>query len=96
MVYRPIYLEAIKPFMDTPLVKILSGVRGAGKSTILEMVQNLLVERGIGKDRIVYRSYSSSKYDGLTAETMYKDLNSSIASSLRSYLLLGSSRFSRG
>lgn len=88
MVYRPIYLEAIKPFMDTPLVKILSGVRGAGKSTILEMVQNLLVERGIGKDRIVYRSYSSSKYDGLTAETMYKDLNSSIASSLRSYLLL--------
>lgn len=88
MVYRPIYIEAIKPFIDTRLVKILSGVRRSGKSTILEMVRNLLVKRNIVDDRIVSRNYASSRYDGLTAETMYKDLNSSIASSLRSYLLL--------
>jgi predicted AAA+ superfamily ATPase len=88
MVYRPIYVEAIKPFMDTHLVKILSGVRRSGKSTILKMVRNLLVERSIDNDRIIPRNYASSKYDGLTAEAMYKDLNSSIASGLRSYLLL--------
>ena len=34
MINRPDYIEAIEPFIDKPLVKILAGVRRCGKSTI--------------------------------------------------------------
>ena len=38
MILRPSYIEAIAPFIDQPLVKILAGVRRCGKSTIFEML----------------------------------------------------------
>ncbi|MDO5083182.1 MAG: ATP-binding protein [Arachnia propionica] len=38
IVDRPRYLERIRPFMDVPVVKILTGVRRCGKSTLLDMV----------------------------------------------------------
>ena len=47
MIVRPDYLLSINPFIDKPLIKILAGVRRSGKSTILEMVQNELLSRGI-------------------------------------------------
>lgn len=37
MIERPLYLDKIMPFVDTPFVKILTGVRRCGKSTILKM-----------------------------------------------------------
>ena len=42
MIIRPDYIEAIKPFIDAPLVKILAGVRRCGKSTILEMMTDII------------------------------------------------------
>ena len=42
--------EAIKPFIDQPLVKILAGIRGCGKSTILEMLREELLWRGAPMD----------------------------------------------
>ena len=41
MINRPDYIEAVKPFIDKPLVKILAGVRRCGKSTIFEMLKDL-------------------------------------------------------
>ena len=47
MIYRPIYVDKIMAFADTPFVKILTGVRRCGKSTILKMIMEKLRERGI-------------------------------------------------
>ena len=64
MINRPDYVNAIKPYIDTPLVKILSGVRRCGKSTILEMVEEELQKRveiaGIEVEevRITHLSYA--------------------------------------
>lgn len=41
MIERPLYLNKIMPFVDTPFVKILTGVRRCGKSTILKMIQKI-------------------------------------------------------
>ena len=38
IVDRPRYLERIRPFVDVPVVKILTGVRRCGKSTLLDML----------------------------------------------------------
>lgn len=44
MIDRPLYLDKIMPFVDTPFVKILTGVRRCGKSTILKMIIKKLRE----------------------------------------------------
>lgn len=38
MIYRPLYVDKIMAYTDTPFVKILTGVRRCGKSTILKMI----------------------------------------------------------
>ena len=65
MILRPDYIEAVKPFMDAPLVKILTGVRRCGKSTIFEMIRQELLERGIPEDHIVMKKYTEmdTRYD---------------------------------
>ena len=45
MIIRPDYIRAIEPFIDVPIVKILTGVRRCGKSTILEMIQEELLKK---------------------------------------------------
>ena len=46
MINRPDYIAAITPFIDKPLVKILSGIRRCGKSTIFSMLREELLRRG--------------------------------------------------
>ena len=48
MIYRPLYVEKIMAYVDTPFVKILTGVRRCGKSTILKMImERLKTQRNI-------------------------------------------------
>lgn len=42
MIERPFYTNKILSYLDTPFVKILTGVRRCGKSTIMKMVMNEL------------------------------------------------------
>ena len=88
MILRPDYIRAISPFMDTQLVKILSGVRRCGKSTILSMVEQVLLERGIRQENIIQRNYSDIAYDDYTAKDMYEDLKKAMTGKGKCYLLL--------
>ncbi len=56
MIIRPDYLEKMKPFIDVKLVKILSGIRRCGKSTILEMLKKELLSRGINESHIIQKT----------------------------------------
>lgn len=40
MIDRPLYIEKIMAYTDTPFVKILTGIRRCGKSTILKMIMD--------------------------------------------------------
>ena len=57
MILRPSYIEAIAPFIDQPLVKILAGVRRCGKSTIFEMLAD-----GLNHQEALYRNGYSGGY----------------------------------
>ena len=72
MILRPDYINAITPYIDAPLVKILAGVRRCGKSTILEMMKNELINRGVNAENIIFRKYNEMEIDdGFTAKAMY-------------------------
>ena len=74
MILRPDYIEAVKPFMDAPLVKILTGVRRCGKSTIFEMIRQELLERGIPEDHIVMKKYTEMDIpDTITAKNLFQE-----------------------
>lgn len=42
MIYRPMYVDDIMAYVDAPFVKVLTGVRCCGKSTILKMIMEKL------------------------------------------------------
>lgn len=89
MILRPLYVDKIMAYADTPFVKILTGVRRCGKSTILKMImERLKTERNIPEERIVSCRYDSMDYDDMTAKQMYSQLKERLAPEGKTYLFL--------
>ena len=89
MIYRPDYIEAVRPFIDKPLVKILSGIRRCGKSTIFEMIRDELIARGVPEDHIIQKRYTEMDIpENITAKQMYDELITAMEGKGRCYLLL--------
>ena len=75
MIERPLYTNKILSYLDTPFVKILTGVRRCGKSTIMKMVMNELQNRGIEKQRILHYNFDSLEHEDLkTSKALYTEL----------------------
>jgi len=76
-------------YVDTPFVKILTGVRRCGKSTLLKMIiEKLKTEKNILQEQIVSCRYDSMEYEDLTAKQVYNDLKARLSSSGTTYLFL--------
>lgn len=89
MIIRSHYLNALKTYRDVPLVKILAGIRRCGKSTILEMLRNDLIESGIDEAHIICMRYTSEDFDeGMTDKDMYRLIREKMTDKKRYYLLL--------
>ena len=89
MINRPDYIEAIEPFIDKPLVKILAGVRRCGKSTIFEMLKEEFLRRGASANCIICKRYTEMDIpENITAKQMYDELAAAMAGKGHCYLLL--------
>ena len=89
MIFRNDYINAIRPFIDAPLVKILAGIRRCGKSTIFEMLKDELISRGIPEDHIIQKRYTEMDIpENITAKQMHDELISAMEGKGRCYLLL--------
>ena len=86
---RPQYLQELGKYRDTPLVKILAGIRRCGKSTILEMLKEELLESGISTDHIISLRYTSEALEeNMSSKEMYLEIKMQIKDNERYYLLL--------
>jgi len=89
MIKRELYLEQLRPFIDKPLIKVLTGIRRSGKSAILMMLQEELTQRGISDENIVYINFESMEYSDIdNAKSLYSFVKSKIANKLKYYILL--------
>ena len=89
MIERPLYLDKIMPFVDTPFVKILTGVRRCGKSTILKMIiKKLREEKHVDDEQILNYRFDSMEYGDMTTKELYLELKSKIIQSKKTYLFL--------
>ena len=88
MLTRPLYMDKIKPYIDTPFVKILTGIRRSGKSTILKMLMAELGKMGVPEENIVSCRFDSMEYADMTAKEMYLELKGRLAKTGKTYLFL--------
>ena len=89
MINRPLYTEKIMVYTDTPFVKVLTGVRRCGKSTILKMImEKLQNERGISEDQIVFMRFDSMEYEDMTAKQMFEAVKAKLSENKKTYFFL--------
>ncbi|WP_458454583.1 ATP-binding protein [Methanobrevibacter sp.] len=62
MVKRDLYLNQIIPLIDNELIKVITGVRRCGKSYMLGLIKDELINRGINENNIILINFESAKY----------------------------------
>jgi len=88
MKQRKNYLNKLIGFKDKPFVKVITGMRRSGKSTILLLFQEYLLENNIKKENIIYMNFESLKYIELSNyKSLYVYLNKRITKE-KCYILL--------
>ena len=71
------------------LVKVLTGVRRSGKSTVLKMImEKLQTERGISADQIVSMRFDSMEYEDMTAKQMFEAVKAKLSENKKTYVFL--------
>ena len=89
MLLRPMYMNRLKPFVNTPFVKILTGVRRCGKSTILLMLIEELKKQGVLESQIIHFNFDSMKYDNIKdRKLLYKVISEKIKPNVKNYIFL--------
>ena len=89
MINRPLYIDKIMAYVDTPFVKILTGIRRCGKSTILKMImERLQRERQIPAEQIIFCRFDSMECEDMTARQMYESLKARLSDNGKTYLFL--------
>ncbi len=81
MIKRRLYIDRIRPFFNNELVKVLTGIRRAGKSVMLELIKEALLEEGVHATQCIkfnFESMSTSEYR--TADSLYREITRRIAS----------------
>lgn len=75
MIIRERYMDNIRDFIDKPVIKVITGMRRSGKSTLLELTRQELLGMGKDSDHIIYMNFESLRYDHLKEyKALYRNL----------------------
>ena len=73
---RSQYLDKLISVQDMEVIKVVTGIRRCGKSTILDMLRDDLLKSGIAADHILSMRYTSEDFDdGMTDKAMYQGID---------------------
>ena len=80
MIKREIYMKRIRPFINTELIKVMTGIRRCGKSVMLELIKEELVESGVSPDQFISINFEDLNYAHLqTAKALHDEITKSAA-----------------
>jgi len=90
MIDRDSYVRRLEGFIDKPFIKVITGIRRCGKSSVLRLLRDRLIEKGVPEKRIIFVNFESFAHANISdAKSLYKYAASKIsAASKRHYLLL--------
>ncbi|WP_270515726.1 ATP-binding protein [Lactobacillus johnsonii] len=89
-VNRPEYLDFLKRWQNRQIIKVVSGVRRAGKSTLFYLFRNYLKEHeGVKEEQFISINFENMKYDNLrNAQNLYDYLENKILPDQMNYIFL--------
>lgn len=89
MIIRERYLERIRPFYDSEMVKVLTGIRRCGKSTIMRQIIDELKRKNIDTEHIIYINFEDYKYRKISnPDALYEYVEEKIKDAQKYYLLI--------
>lgn len=89
MILRPTYIDAIIPFIDKPQIKIITGIRRSGKSVVLRLLKEELLQRGVQEEQIITINFESFAFiELIQAQKLYEFVKEKITNPQKYYLLL--------
>ena len=88
LIDRPEYLRQLIQHKDVDLVKIVTGIRRCGKSSLLDLFHIYLTEQGVGEKNIIHMNLESLRFRELTDHIAFYDyVASRITDNEKTYLI---------
>ncbi|KXB64672.1 hypothetical protein HMPREF3180_01311 [Leptotrichia wadei] len=89
MVKRTEYLEKLKKIKDMQIIKVITGVRRCGKSTLLSQFKNFLIESGILEEQIISINFEDLKFEDLKDyKLLYQYINERLVPNKKNYIFI--------
>ncbi|MGR3808563.1 ATP-binding protein [Pasteurella testudinis] len=89
MIIRPEYIQQLKPFINTPFIKVMTGIRRSGKSTVMKILQAELAEQNVAQEQIIYINFENFAFSDIkTAEKLYVFIKDKVKTAEKYYVLL--------
>lgn len=89
MIQRTEYLEQLRSWKDEEVIKVITGLRRCGKSTLLKQYKDLLLEMGVEDSQIIYLNFEELENEELTDyKILYQFLKSRIDENRKNYIFL--------
>ena len=86
---RKEYLDFLVKSKDRQIIKVVSGVRRCGKSTLFEIYKDFLLENGVEKNQIISINFEDMDYEELTDyKKLYEYIKSKMIEDKRNYIFL--------
>ena len=86
---RESYLSQIRPYYESDIIKVITGVRRSGKSVLLETIRDELIQNGIKGDHIIYLNLEDLDFEFIkTASDLNKEIKNRIIDSEKYYIFL--------
>lgn len=87
MVKRELYLKRIRPFYQSEMVKVITGIRRCGKSTIMRQIIEEIQAEGTDENHIIYVNFEDYKYRKISnADALYEYVEKLIIDDEKHYL----------
>ena len=75
MIKREMYMKRIRPFIGTDLIKVMTGIRRCGKSVMLELIKEELLESGISHNQFISINFENLNFSHLqTAKALHDEI----------------------
>ena len=88
VIERPLYLEELKRWKDQDVIKVITGIRRCGKSTLFDLFIAYLLKEGVHEDQIIKVNLEDPDYHFLDYQELYQFINKKLVKEKKYYVFL--------